>query len=183
MRTKKLFFLLLLSIPLLEIYSQDKGFEWNSIEYLYDIGSLPPIYHYEYIIKINRDGKGIFTYQMGYSQIDSNILKYEFELTESRIYQLNNEINISGVLSEDIQSVPNSEIPIGGDSEILKIFLHRINPNADAGLDTKEIPSYPEKKFRKKLNKLYQSIKDCVPQYFWDDSKQQRENRINQIKD
>ncbi|MBI5402813.1 MAG: hypothetical protein HY959_05400 [Ignavibacteriae bacterium] len=137
---------------------------WEKLEYYYNVGSLPPPYHYSYTITIDKDGKGNLKYMGGYESTDKNTSEYAFELNAGELKKLKKEIKKSDILNLDIKQRPNEEIPDGGHSDGLQIF-----GKDDDGkfISIKSIPSYPDLKYEKTLDKLYDTIKKSVPENIW----------------
>lgn len=144
--------------------AQDK---WKKLEYYYNVGSLPPPYHYSYTITIDKDGKGNLKYIGGYESTDKNTSEYTFELSAGELKKLKKEIKNSDILNLDIKQRPNEEIPDGGHSDGLQLF-DTDKDNDDGKLKCiKSIPSYPDLKYEKILNKLYDTIIKSVPENIW----------------
>lgn len=151
-----IFFLLLFSCG---VNSQPR---WDKLEYYYNVGSLPPPYHYSYKIIITNDGIVDFEYLTGYVKTDSNLKKYNFTLSSVDLKSLKKAVKESNVINLKIEMRPNDEIPDGGHSESLEIF------DSD-GEKISSVPSYPELKYQKKLEKLYKAIQNCVPENIWNE--------------
>lgn len=149
--------------------------EWAKLEYYFNVGSLPPPYHYSYTITINSEGKGELVYISGYQEKDKTYIGHPFELDNNKLESLKNAVKESVVLDLDIKTRPNEQIPDGGHSDCLKIFgLNSSNP-ADELVVLKTIPSYPELKYESTLNKLYKVIQNSVPDDLWNEVKSPKE--------
>lgn len=149
--------------------------EWVKLEYYFNVGSLPPQYHYSYTITINSEGKGELVYIRGYKEKDKTYIGHPFELDNNKLESLKNAVKESDVLSLEIKSRPNEQIPDGGHSDGLKIFgLDSSNP-ADELAVLKTVPSYPELKYENTLNKLYKVIQNSVPEDLWNEVKSPKE--------
>lgn len=151
---------------------------WTKIEYYYNVGSLPPVHHYEYTITMDNAGNGKLHYLAGYTETDNNTFDYTFDLSKSQLKALKKALKKSNVLELDIESRPNSEIPVGGDSDELNIYGYR-DINSDETMILKNIPPYPETKYEKRLEKLYQTIRECVPKNIWDEIEERKLNIKN----
>lgn len=136
--------------------------KWGKLVYYYNVGSLPPPYHYSYTIAITNSGVVDFEYLSGYVKTDSNVKKFNFTLSSSELKSLKKAVKESNILNLDIGMRPNDEIPDGGHSESLEVF------DRD-GEKISSVPSYPELKYQKKLDKLYKSIQSCVPENIWNE--------------
>jgi len=137
---------------------------WEKLEYYYNVGSLPPPYHYSYTITIDKDGKGNLNYIGGYTSTEKNTSEYTFELSKEELKKLKKEIKKSDILNLDIKQRPNEEIPDGGHSDGLQIF----GKDDDGKFKSiKSIPSYPDLKYEKVLEKLYDTIRKCVSENIW----------------
>jgi len=145
--------------------------DWTKIQYYFNVGSLPPPYHYNYTITINSDGAGELVYMMGYTKTENNTLTYPFKLTDAELKKLNKAVKKSDILNLEIKERPGEEIPDGGHSESLQIF--GLSSNTDTAV-IKSIPSYPEIKYDKILGKLYKTIQKCVPEEIWKDANDKR---------
>lgn len=174
----KNFFLICIPVLFFGIGSLNAQTKWTKIEYYYNVGSLPPPYHYEYTITVNTDGSGMIHYLAGYTETDSNTFDYTFDLSNSQLKNLKKSVKKSNVLNLDIKSRPNSEIPVGGDSDELSIYGYDEN-SPDSQVLLKNIPSYPEKKYGKILDKLYKTIKECVPEKIWNEIEERKDNLRN----
>lgn len=138
--------------------------KWEKLEYYYNVGSLPPPYHYSYTVTIDKDGKGNLKYLGGYESTDKNTSEYTFELSTGELKKLRKEIKNSGILNLDIEQRPGEKIPDGGHSDNLQIY----SKDDDGKLQCiKSIPSYPDLKYENILNKLYETIKKSVPENIW----------------
>jgi len=138
--------------------------KWEKLEYYYNVGSLPPPYHYSYTISIDIDGNGTLKYVGGYESTDKNTSEYTFRLSAAELKKLKREIKKSDILNLDIKQRPNEEIPDGGHSDNLQMY----NKDDDGKLKCiKSIPSYPDLKYEKILDKLYDTIKKSVPDNIW----------------
>lgn len=164
---------LLFSIPFLfflilscGVNSQSK---WDKLEYYFNIGSLPPPYHYSYTIKITNDGIVDFEYLSGYVKTDSNLKKFNFTLSSTDLKSLKKAVKESNVINLKIEMRPNEEIPDGGHSESISFY------NKDGEIIS-SVTSYPEKKYEKILDKLYIAIQKCVPENIWNEVKYIPEN-------
>lgn len=151
--------------------------DWTKLNYHYNVGSLPPPYHYSYTITINGDGKGEMVYIGGYESTPKNTSVYPFELNSKKMKKLNKAVKESDVLNLDIKTRPGEEIPDGGHSDGLEIY--GVNKESDSK-DTvliKSIPTYPELKYDGILNRLYKAIQNSVPDDIWKeiDSKKGKE--------
>ena len=150
------------------VFAQEK---WTKIEYYFNIGSLPPPYHYEYTITITRDGTASLEYMMGYSRTSDNTLEYKLDIRNTPLKNLNKEIKESGILSKKIGYFPTGEIPVGGSSEHLTIF--------DGNDTITYVPSYPDKAYDDLLEGIYKKIKKCIPDDVWNEVESKRDERMN----
>jgi|WetSurMetagenome_2_1015567.scaffolds.fasta_scaffold602403_2 hypothetical protein len=155
----------------------EKKDNWASIQYFYNSGPLPPQYHYDYNISITREGIGNITCNIGYDKSLPGII-YDFKLSKDTIDLIDKAINQSGVLTEEIESLPPNKHPIGGSLKNVRIVLEV--PKADSLLDrpprVKETPEFPVEKYREKLDRFYSTITSLIPKYIWDDVELKRKD-------
>lgn len=152
--------------------------DWGKLVYYFNIGALPPPYHYSYTITINRDGKGEMVYIGGYESTEKNTFKYSFELYNKKLKKLKKAIKKSDVLNIDVKTRPNEEIPDGGHSDNLMIYgINKKSDTSESAL-IKSVPLYPELKYEKILDKLYKVIQNTVPEDIWNEvkNKNKRDN-------
>ncbi|MCI0472497.1 MAG: hypothetical protein L0Y76_02835 [Ignavibacteria bacterium] len=138
---------------------------WEKLVYYYNAGALPPPYHYHYTISISKDGQGELLHTSGYADNGKNTSKYSFVLSDKELNQLVQAVNESGVLNSDIKQRPGEEIPDGGHSDGLTFYSE--SGDAETENIIKTVPSYPDLKYEKILNKLYSVIIKCVPDDIW----------------
>jgi|WetSurMetagenome_2_1015567.scaffolds.fasta_scaffold103319_2 hypothetical protein len=148
---------------------------WSKLEYNFNVGSLPPPYHYSYTITINSDGNGKLVYIGGYESTEKNTSKHLFDLTKKKLKILKNIVRESDVLNLDINTRPNEEIPDGGHSESLNIFGFSKENDGNEPVLLKSIPSYPELKYETMLDKLYKVIQNTVPEDIWKEVNSKRD--------
>ncbi len=148
---------------------------WVKLEYHFNVGALPPPYHYSYIITISSDGKGELVYISGYESTPKNTSIHPFMLKSKQLKKLKKEVKDSDVLNLNIKTRPNEEIPDGGHSDGLEIY--GINKESDSK-DTvliKSVPTYPELKYEGILDKLYKVIQNSVPDNIWNEVNSRKE--------
>jgi hypothetical protein len=148
---------------------------WSRLEYYYNVGSLPPPYHYSYTIKISSYGNGELVYIGGYESTEKNTSKHSFDLSKKKLKILKDIVRESDVLNLDINTRPNEEIPDGGHSESLNIFGFSKENDASESILLKSIPSYPELKYETMLDNLYKVIQNTVPEEIWKEVNIKRE--------
>ena len=143
-------------------------YEWTDVQYHYQTGSVPPPYYFEYDLYINSTGKSTLAYHSSYSsdsaKKDEN---YSFDISESDVKSLNNEIKKSKVLSSTFKEMDKH--PIGGSLQNVTVVLYQ-DPVIDHQPPRISTPYFPaSSKQKKALDKLYEKIKSLVPQNIWDD--------------
>jgi len=158
--------------------SQDKNENWEVIEYTFNTGPVSPEYLYSYSVTISRNGICNFNYSFG----NNEKLKYEFTITEYQLTVLDENLKNSGVLTEDIPSIPNEEIPDGGAIRSLKIVIPDFDPNLDQPPKVINTPHYPLREYAPVLIKLYSHIYELVPENFKTDAESKRINYIKNKK-
>ncbi|MCX6164116.1 MAG: hypothetical protein NTU73_04530 [Ignavibacteriae bacterium] len=150
--------------------------EWSKLEYSFNVGALPPPYHYSYKITISMNGAGELVYVGGNQDKDKNTSKYTFELDNEKLVILENAVKESDVMNLDIKTRPSNEIPDGGHSDGLELFGYsKKNDTKDLVL-LKRVPTYPELKYETVLNTLYKVIQNSVPEDIWKEAKSKRDN-------
>jgi len=151
-------------------YSTD---DWTKIEYFYENGSLPPPYHYEYMITIMKDLKGTVKFLLGYDDGKSPVLNYEFTFTNEQLEILNKSIKKSKVLTDQRNSFRYEELTEGGSSMSLKITV------VTDKTEVLEFNRYVEGKYKDGFEKLLASINNLVPENVWNEFKQKKEEQEN----
>jgi hypothetical protein len=150
----------------------DAQSNWERLEYHYNSGALPPPYHYAYTITIDIKGNSKMVYSGGHIATGISPAEYSFTLSKKELKKLKSEIKKSEIFDLDIKQRPVAEIPDGGYSDGLEFYGY------DSQTDTikmiKFVPTYPELKYENILNKLYKTIKECVPIDIW--------NEVNSVK-
>jgi hypothetical protein len=149
---------------------------WSKLEYYFNVGSLPPPYHYSYTITINSDGIGELVYTGGYESTEKNTDKYSFKLSNKKLKKLKKAVKESDILNLDIKTRPSEEIPDGGSSESLQIFGFNKGNDGSESILLKSIPTYPELKYETILEKLYKVIQNSVPEDIWKEANSRKEN-------
>jgi hypothetical protein len=139
--------------------------DWERLVYHYNAGALPPPYYYHYTISISKDGQGELLHASGYNDNGKNTSKHSFVMTDKELKVLINAVKESEVLNSDIKQRPGEEILDGGHSDELTFY----SESGESGEENiiKLIPSYPDLKYEKALNKLYGVIIKCVPLDIW----------------
>ncbi len=126
---------------------------WERLVYHYNAGALPPPYHYHYTISVSKNGQGEFVHSTGYDDNGKNTSKHSFSLSDTELKVLIKAVKESEVLNSDIKQRPGDEIPDGGHSDELTFYSD--SGNAETETIIKTVPSYPDLKYEKNLNKLY----------------------------
>ncbi len=126
------------------------------VVYNFDIGALPPEYHYAYEIRIGKDAPGEITYRLGYGDTGSSILKETFSLQPTQIDELYQAARQAGAMNQNwkTEEMP----PVGGSNTSLELI-------ADG--EIYQIPSHPRTNNPEKLTALYRQIHDLVPAVVW----------------
>jgi len=150
---------------------------WASVQLFYESGPLPPQYHSDYSISINRDGIGNFACNLGYNKSLPAII-YNFKLSDDTLDILDKAILESNVLSTKFESMPENKHPIGGSITKIRIILpsQRGDSLTDRPPKVIETPEFPLEKYKTVLDKLYDAIKTSVPKTVWDDFELKRKD-------
>lgn len=151
--------------------------DWASIQYFYDSGPLPPQYHFEYFLNMNKEGICNLACNLGYDKSLPAII-YNFNVSPDTIDILDKAIKESGALTTVIESLPPDEHPIGGSTQKVRIIL--TTPKSESQYDRPpkliETPEFPVEKYKPSLEKLYKTINTIVPKNIWNDLDQKRQD-------
>jgi hypothetical protein len=146
-------------------------FKWSELDFHYQTGSVPPPYYHEYDFYITSDGKAQLIFRSTYTPDSNNILKYNFNIADSSMLKLNDTIEASKIMTEEIESYPEAKRKIGGPLQNVTLTL-----NSDPAFDRKpiriEVTFYPSNEQQRiGLGNLYVFIVLLIPQDVMDDVK------------
>jgi hypothetical protein len=147
--------------------------------YHYQTGSIPPPHFYRYEFTVNSGGFGTLVYYPDYSDVESWV--YSIKIPDSEIKQLDEAVTKSRILDETVPALADSLRPIGGSIENVTVFLQQ-DPNLDQVPKRIITPDFPQKKYKERLEQLYISIKNLIPQSTWDEIKARKEEFIKNYK-
>ncbi len=150
--------------PVLETVPEDFSFTYNFYG-----ATTPPPYHYEYEINMTAEGKGTVYFRPNYGMEADTEYVVSFTVDEKSRKDLYKEMR--GVSLFSI-SAASGERPVGGDLEWLTVRAEG---------KKYDVPSYPKKK--EKVRKIYEKIRNLVPQKKWDSLFQKRENYMEEFKE
>jgi hypothetical protein len=153
--------------------------KWTDIIYHYQTGSIPPPHFYRYEFTVNSGGFGTLVYYPDYSDVESWV--YSIKIPDSEIKQLDEAVTKSRILDETVPALADSLRPIGGSIENVTVFLQQ-DPNLDQVPKRIITPDFPQKKYKERLEQLYISIKNLIPQSTWDEIKARKEEFIKNYK-
>ena len=148
--------------------------DWGSVQYFYDCGPLPPKYHHEYVITINKDNSAGMVYSFGYDKSVPSLL-YDFKISAEDLKNLNDAVIASSMLDKDIPPMPENQHPIGGSMRKVRIVFVDTNSNFDRPPRVKESPYFPVAEYKENLENLYKVIVSLVPKNVWDDIENKKE--------
>lgn len=156
------------SVNITSVTSQNQNIpEDFSTKLYWDTGSLPPEYHYYYLITIGPGPEGRFDYQSGYGEPPApDIWVAEFSVSFVKLNELYEFLDGNGFFRDSWEKVEPS---IGGSYHII---------NITANDKTYEIPPdfelNPEDS--KKISEVADFVKNLVPENIWTDmEKRQKE--------
>ncbi len=155
------------------------GPKWTDIMYHYQTGTIPPPHYYKYDLTINSAGFGTLVYYPDYSEMDSWVFALKF--SEDDINKLDNIISESNILNESIPSLPDSLLPVGGPLQNMTVVLEQ-DPNLDQIPPRVSTPYFPAAGYKEKVDKIYDEIKNMVPQTTWDEIKTRKDEFIKNYK-
>jgi hypothetical protein len=164
---KKLLFFIVIALMISSCTKSQEN-NWTSIRYQYSSGPLPPPYHYEYEIAINKDCSANMTYKLGYDE-NTSPLNYSFKIDDDAMSTLCGLIKDSRLLQEKIELVPENQHPIGGPLNRVIIYIVDPDPNLDKPPVVIEAPYFPMKEYAKGFSALYDFIDKLVPQNITDE--------------
>jgi len=163
----KIFFALL-SLLLISCAGSQNADKWSTVTYMYETGPLPPKYQYSYNLTIHSTGDGNLVCFIGADPSNSSIT-YEFKCKNDDLKKITEAIDKSKILDEDITQLPEGKRPIGGHLEKVRVVLTEDNPNLDRAPRMKESPYFPDEKYRKGLNNLFETLRKLIPEKNWND--------------
>ncbi|MBM3707626.1 MAG: hypothetical protein FJW69_04680 [Actinobacteria bacterium] len=140
------------------IAPQEEQDFFNNLEKIYDVGALPPPYHYYYEIKIGPGEQCFFEYQPGYGEQPApQVWKSSFNVSQKQLdslYRLLVDYNFFR------KTWKEGEIPCGSDSTSIEI---------KAGSKIFKIPSDSSLKGddASEVREVAEFIKELVPQKIW----------------
>lgn len=137
------------------ILSED---EISLIEFHYVTPPLLPEYEYSYDVLINSDGSCVYSFRKGEERIMET-----FSISEYDYEELTKMIIDSGILKEEVNSLPPDETPDGASRQWLVLLIENQNPDLDQPPRRIEMPVHPEEKFDESLDKIYTKIKNLIP--------------------
>jgi hypothetical protein len=163
---KVLYFLIFVSITSVSCAQEIPCTNWTYIDYKYNSGPLPPKYYFEYICRINNDGSALLMYKKGYSDTIQQ-KTCDFQVSKDTIAILNKFITDSKILSEEIQSMPENEHPIGGHIRYVSVIIVDTNSNIDRPPRVISSPAFPVEKYKTGLDDLYDFMASLIPAEVW----------------
>jgi hypothetical protein len=138
-----------------------------SFEYNWSEGTIPPPYHYEYTIKVEKDGSGTLMYRPDYSENSKTPVWTEQlpQISEAEMDLLYSRIAETGLLKKGTIERENENV--GGVSEWL-----------EATMNGKKYEIKPGAEQTEKIKYLYERLHNIVPDFTWNKMEQQRQDYI-----
>ena len=135
-----------------------------SAEYKWREGSVPPPYHYEYIINIGPGTRGEMLFFPDYPSDETPVWREDFGVSNDKLSALFALINEKEVLSANWREMENP--PVGGELEWLKVTA-----NGTQVL----VPSLLIEEQSTAISAVFQAIRSLVPESIWTDLMARRE--------
>ena len=135
-----------------------------SAEYKWREGSVPPPYHYEYIISIGPGARGEIVFFPDYPSDETPAWRETFEVSDEALSAFFGLIKEKEVLSTNWQEMENPLI--GGELEWLKVT---------AGGTQVLVPSLLIEEQAAAISAVFQAIRSFVPESIWTDLMARRE--------
>ena len=143
------------------------------VSYYWETGSLPPPYFYSYTITIGPSAEGTITFEPGYSTYDPPTWVEDFQLSESDLDLLYEELYDANVFEGEWHQ--KEDIPVGGSADKMAVIAY--------GRDY-SIPIYVEGEEKSKsIKKVYEEIETLVPQEIWDKLNEQHDEYVLEHED
>jgi len=142
-----------------------------SIQYEWAEGSLPPPYHYEYIIRIKPAGEGQVEMIPDYPGDQIPVWIEPFTVSQANLDRLFQFMSDHGMFTQDWRAQYHP--PVGGSSERLAVT---------AVGQTIYVPAYVAANQASAAKEIYAAIKALVPQAVWDKLNTQHEQYIREQK-
>jgi len=147
--------------PTPEITSHPADF---AVEYRWQEGSLPPPYHYEYVIRLGPGARGEIEFTPDYSFANPPVWTETFDLSGDDLTALYKLMTAQGVF--DRRWRQQEPPPVGGGSAAADIT---------AGGQHVAIPALLEAEDEQAIGEVYAAIRALVPQAIWDKLRAQHE--------
>ena len=143
------------------------------VSYYWETGSLPPPYFYSYTITIGPGAEGTIKFEPGYSTYDPPTWVEDFQLSESDLDLLYEELYQANIFVGEWQQ--KEDIPIGGSADKMAVTAYgRVY----------SVPSYVEGEEKSKaVREIYKEIEAFVPQEIWDKLNEQHDEYVLEHED
>jgi hypothetical protein len=135
-----------------------------SVEYQWIAGSMPPPYHYEFMIRIKASGQGEVIYWPDYSGGGTPEWKEDFTVTQKQLEQLYQVMESNGLFSEEWQA--QERHIVGGSHEFM---------NVTANGKKIKVPAFVTSEQTERIKTIYASIRAIPPKAIWDKMGAQRQ--------
>ncbi len=130
-------------------------------------GSLPPPYHYEYVIRLTASGQGEVIMTPDYPADDVPVWTETFSLPADQFDQLYATMAAEGLLTQAWQA--QGDPPVGGSSEWLTVT---------AAGRLIEIPAFVVPAQASRAEAIYAALRSAVPETIWSKLEAQRQEYV-----
>jgi hypothetical protein len=139
-----------------------------SFEYNWSEGSLPPPYHYEYLIRLQPVGQGQVVFWPDYPGF-AGVPEWveSFSPDSDQLDQLYQIMVDQGLFTEAWKA--QDDPPVGGSSEWMAVTAHGQNI---------EIPAFVLPEQAAAVSEIYTALRSLVPQAIWDKLEKQRQEYV-----
>jgi hypothetical protein len=127
-----------------------------SIEYQWIAGSMPPPYHYEFMIRVKASGEGEVIYWPNYSGAGTPEWKENFTATQTQIEQLYQIMENNNLFTEKWQA--QERHIVGGSHEFM---------TATANRKKIQIPAFVIPEQTDRVKKIYDALRVLPPKNIW----------------
>ena len=127
-----------------------------AFEYKWIAGTMPPPYHYEFLVAMDASGSGTITFWPNYPGRDSKPWVEKFAVTPENRERIYRRMQETAVFGQAWRKVENP--PIGGSYDWVDVT---------ANGKKYDLPAFPVE--REKAKALYKDLVALAPQSLWDD--------------
>jgi len=139
-----------------------------TVEYQWIAGSMPPPYHYEFMIRINASGQGEVIYWPDYSGEGTPEWKESFTVTQAQLEQLYQVMESNNLFTEKWQA--QERHIVGGSYEFM---------NVTANSQRIKVPAFVFPEQQNRVKQIYDAIRLLPPKTIWDKLGAQRQDYMD----